>query len=81
MSRYSWFTIYMQPIESLYFMSVKNKKSLLDLGIYEQDIDKIIKIIGDDFEDATELKNRLIEAYDKLKGISFISKYVIHSLK
>lgn len=71
----------MQPIESLYFMSVKNKKSLLDLGIYERDIDKIIKIIGDDFEDATELKNRLIEAYDKLKGISFISKYVIQNLK
>lgn len=53
---------------------------LLDLGIYERDIEKIIKVIGDDFDDALELKNRLLLSYDKLKNISFISKYVIKSL-
>lgn len=27
---------------------------LLDIGIYERDVEKIIKIIGDDFEDTTD---------------------------
>ncbi len=70
----------LNPIEYLYFINLKNKKMLLDLGIYERDIEKIIKVIGDDFDDALELKNRLLLSYDKLKNISFISKYVIKSL-
>lgn len=70
----------LNPIEYLYFLNLKNKKMLLDLGIYERDIEKIIKIIGDDFDDALDLKNRLLTSYDKLKNISFISKYVIRSL-
>lgn len=68
------------PIEFLYFMNAKNKKILLDMGIYERDIEKIIKIIGDDFDDIIELKNRLIEAKDSLKNISYLSRYVIDSM-
>lgn len=67
-------------IEYLYFASSKQKKMLVDLGIYERDVDAIIKIIGEDYEDAFELKRRLQIAWDKLQGISFISKYVIQSL-
>lgn len=67
-------------IEQLYFSDSICKKTLVDMGIYERDIDKIIKVIGDDFEDVNELKNRLIQNIDKLDGISFISKYVIKEL-
>lgn len=67
-------------IEYLYFASSKQKKMLVDLGIYERDVDAIIKIIGEDYEDAFELKRRLQFAWDKLQNISFISKYVIQSL-
>ena len=51
----------------------------MDLGIYERDIDKIIRVIGDDFEDTVDLKNRLVKALPKLK-ITYLSKYVINSL-
>lgn len=67
-------------IEQLYFSSSKHRKMLIDLGIYERDVDRIIKIIGDDFEDAIELKRRLGTNFHKLGGISFISKYVISNL-
>ena len=61
-------------------MNIKNKKMLLDLGIYERDIDKIIKVIGDDFEDAVELKDRLVNNQHRFKGISYVSTYVIKGL-
>lgn len=68
------------PIESVYFSTAKHKKMLLDLGIYEKDVNKIIKIIGDDFDDAFELKFRLKNNIKKLKNISYISLYVIKKL-
>lgn len=68
-------------IEYLYFINVKNKKMLIDIGIYERDVEKIIKVIGDDFDDTTELKNRLISNFDKLGAISYISSYVIQNLR
>ena len=68
-------------IEFLYFINVKNKKMLLDIGIYERDVEKIIKVIGEDFDDTTELKNRLINNFDKLGAISYISSYVIQNLR
>lgn len=71
----------LSPIEFLYFINLKNKKMLLDLGVYERDIDKIIKVIGDDFDDAVDLKNRLLSSYSQLKGISYISRYVIRGLE
>lgn len=67
-------------IEYLYFATSKQKKMLVDLGIYERDVDVIVKVIGEDYEDAFELKRRLQLAWDKLQSISFISKYVIQSL-
>lgn len=70
------------PIEQLYFTDSKHKKMLLDLGVYERDINKIIKIIGNDFNDANELSNMLAKYLSVLKqqDISFISKYVIQNL-
>lgn len=70
----------LSAIEFLYYMNIKNKKMLLDLGIYERDIDKIIKVIGDDFEDAVELKDRLVDNSQKFKGITYLSQYVIKGL-
>lgn len=69
-----------KPIELLYFTNTKHKKMLIDLGVYERDVDKIIRIIGDDFEDAVELKDRLSNNIHNLKKISFISQYVIQNL-
>ncbi len=65
------------PIETLYFANSKNKKALIDLGVYDRDIKKILDIIGDDFEDAVELRQRLIKNRNRFNKISFISKYAI----
>lgn len=67
-------------IEYLYFSTSKQKKMLVDLGIYERDVDSIIKVIGEDFDDVFELKNRLRANCEKFKSVSFISKYVIQNL-
>ncbi|MDD2391898.1 MAG: DEAD/DEAH box helicase [Bacilli bacterium] len=67
-------------IDYIYFTDSDAKKMLKDLGIYEKDIDKIIKIIGDDFSDAFELKERIKKNKGKMKGISFISKFIINNL-
>ena len=68
-------------IEQLYFSSSKQKKMLLDIGIYERDIDVIISVIGNDFEDAFDMKKRLLEAFPKLKSnISYISNFIIGNL-
>ncbi|MBN2844333.1 MAG: DEAD/DEAH box helicase [Sedimentisphaerales bacterium] len=72
----------LQPIEFQYFLHVKHKKMLLDLGIYDRDIKTIIDIIGDDFDDGSELRNRLIANKSKFrkKNISYISQFIINSL-
>jgi len=67
-------------VEQLYFSDSLQKKMLMDMGIYERDIEKIIKIIGDDYEDVNELKSRLTSNINSLKGLSFISNYVIKDL-
>lgn len=67
-------------IEQLYFSDSIQKKMLMDIGIYERDIEKVIKIIGNDFEDEIELKNKLIDNIERLDSVSFISKYVIRNL-
>lgn len=66
-------------IEHLYFSSSKQKKMLLDIGIYERDVDEIIKIIGDDFDDLFEMKKRLIE-HSRSLNIGYISRYIIKNL-
>lgn len=68
-------------IEQLYFSSSKQKKMLLDIGIYERDVDIIISIIGNDFDDAFELKKRLISKSTLLSGkVSYISNFIIKNL-
>lgn len=68
-------------IEQLYFSSSKQKKMLLDIGIYERDVDTIIKIIGNDYEDAFEMKKRILQNIDHFKSnISYISQYIIRNL-
>jgi hypothetical protein len=59
---------------------LKNIKVLIDLGIYERDVVKIKKVIGDDFNDVSELKVRLTDNYSRFKDISYISRYFIKSL-
>lgn len=68
------------PIEILYFSSSKAKKMLVDLGVYERDVDKIIKVIGEDFDDTNDLRKRLRNNIKKLKGISYLSMYIIRKL-
>ena len=67
-------------IEHLYFSDSKQKRMLLGIGIYERDIDNIISVIGNDFEDVFEMKNRLINSYSKLHNIGYISQFVIRNL-
>ncbi len=67
-------------IEQLYFVDSTQKKMLVDMGIYERDVEKIIEVIGNEYEDINELKNKLIYNIEKLENISFISKYIIKNL-
>lgn len=67
-------------IEFLYFSSSIQNKMLISLGIDERDVEKIIQIIGDDFDDIFELKIRLKNKLSQLRRISFISKYIIQEL-
>lgn len=67
-------------IDYLYFANSKPKKMLVDLGIYERDIEAVIKIIGDDFDDANELKERLNINRKKFKKLSYISQFIISNL-
>ena len=67
-------------IEQLYFTTSKQRKMLLDVGIYERDIDAIVRIIGEDYEDAFEMKKLLKDNADHFQNISYISKYIIGNL-
>ena len=67
-------------IEYIYFISSKQKKMLKDIGIYDRDIDTIIKFIGEDFDDIFEMKKRLKEVKNKIYSLSFLSKYIIKNL-
>lgn len=68
-------------IEQLYFSSSKQKKMLLDIGIYERDVDTIISIIGNDFDDAFEMKKRIKDNINQLKSmVGYISSFIITNL-
>lgn len=71
----------LNPIEILYYTKSPLKKALYDMGIYEKDIDNIVKIIGENFDDINDLKNRLLHNINSFSNISFISRYVINSIK
>ena len=65
-------------IDYLYFSDSRCKKILKDLGIYEYDIDKIVKVIGNDKEDIQEIIQLLKDS--EFNDISFISHYIINRL-
>lgn len=67
-------------IEQLYFTTSKQRKMLIDVGIYERDVDAIVKIIGESFGDAFEMKKLLKDNIASMQSISYISRYVISNL-
>lgn len=71
----------LNTIEFLYFINSKHKKMLFDLGIYERDVDSVLKIIGTEFNDSFELKRLLLENEGRLNSIGYLSRYVIKNLK
>ena len=68
-----------EAVERLYFSDSSIKKTLKSLGIYESDINIIMKVIGEKHDNIFELKKALKENAHKFKGISFLSKYIIDS--
>lgn len=68
------------PIEVQYFSNSIIRKNLKSLGIYERDIEIIVKIIGDNIDDIELLKVALKNNYLKFKKISYLSKYIIEQL-
>ncbi len=69
----------LKNIEQLYYINMPAHKMLKEMGVYEKDIDTIVRIIGDDFSSVEELKKRL-SIYSKDMNVSVISKYVISRL-
>lgn len=70
----------MKNIEILYYLKSPNKKMLKDMGIYDGDIDLIIRVIGSDFSSIADLQTLLVRNYSKLREISIVSKYIISGL-
>lgn len=50
------------------------------MGIYEGDIDQIIRVIGSDFSSVSDLEALLARNYYKLSEISVVSRYIIARL-
>jgi len=67
-------------IEQLYFTNSKQRKMLLDIGVYERDVEPIIRVIGGDYEDAFSMKKLLKDNLSNLQHISYISRYIINNL-
>lgn len=65
-------------IEFIYFSDSKCKKTLKDLGIYEYDIEKIIRIIGNDLDNVNDIYDALKN--NKFDNLNFISEYIINRL-
>ena len=65
-------------IEFIYFSNSKCKKTLKDLGIYEYDIEKIIKVIGNDLNSINDIYDALKN--NKFENLNFISEYIINRL-
>lgn len=64
----------------LYYLNSPSKKLLKDMGIYEGDIDQIIRVIGSDFSSVSDLEALLARNYYKLSEISVVSRYIIARL-
>ena len=70
----------LKNIEMLYYLNSPSKKLLKDMGIYEGDIDQIIRVIGSDFSSVSDLETLLAWNYYKLSEISVVSRYIIARL-
>lgn len=70
----------LKNIEMLYYLNSPSKKLLKDMGIYEGDIDQIIRVIGSDFSSVSDLEALLARNYYKLSEISVVSRYIIARL-
>ena len=69
-----------KPIEMMFKLNSPAMKMLRSIGIYESDLETIDDYVGEDFNDLSELKDRLIKEYDKVvKRVCFISKYEINN--
>lgn len=67
-------------IEYLYFSESTAKRMLKDIGIYERDIEKIIRVIGSNFKDTFELRELLLNNKTKFKNLSYLSLFIINSI-
>lgn len=70
----------LKNIEMLYYLNSPSKKLLKDMGIYESDIDQIIRVIGSNFSSVSDLEALLARNYYKLREISVVSRYIITRL-
>ena len=70
----------LKNIEILYYMNEPNKRMIKDMGFYDRDIDKIINVIGNDFNNVGDLVSKIRQHQQKLKGVSFISQFIIQQL-
>lgn len=68
-----------KTIENLYYINMPAQKTLKEMGVYEKDIQTIIKSVGDDFSSVEELKRRIIERPID-SNISVLSRYVLNRL-
>lgn len=74
-------SLFIRPIEDMYYLNVTYKKMLKNLGVYDSDIDTITNAIGTDYKDINELRERLETNKNKYYNvISFISKFAIDNL-
>lgn len=67
-------------IDARYFASSPVKRAMFELGIYERDIEKIAKIVGEDLPDTRSLVEAIKSNRGDLNNISYMSKYVIDNL-
>ena len=70
----------LKNIEAVYYLNSPSRKMLKEMGIYDSDIEKIIKQIGDDFDTVGELKKRLIEKKNNIHNLSSLSQFLIERL-
>ncbi len=67
-------------IETVYYINDSNRRMLFEYGIYDRDINKIIEIIGNDFETVGEMVELLKKHQNELKdSISFMSNFIIEN--
>lgn len=68
-------------IETVYYLNDSKRRMLFEYGIYDRDIDKIVEIIGNDFENVGEMVELLHKCKEELKNhISFMSNFIIENV-